>query len=77
MIKLIFNPSSFPRTITRSEWKDIWRWKRDTEKRLKAHMDAQMQDFYTYGTTWSPNARDDFIQKLTNPPIMMHPRQRI
>jgi len=77
MIQLSFDPSAFPRTTTRSEWKDIWRWKRETEKKIAATMKSQMDNFRIYGSTWAPFMQEEFIQRVINPPIMMHPKQQV
>lgn len=75
MIQLSFEPTAFPRTITRSKWKDIWQWKRVTQKKLNAHWLEQMNNFRTYGNTWPPQVREDFMDQVINPGIVMHDLQ--
>jgi len=74
MIQLSFNLRSFPRTIGRKEWREIWRWKRCTEKELAIHAKRQMEDFVTFGSTMPATTRADIMNKMVNPPILMHER---
>lgn len=77
MLKLLFVLSKFPRTIGRKEWKEIWRWKRVTEKELKKHeaeMLERMRNFAAFGTT-HPEMYQDMIERIINPPITFHDKQ--
>lgn len=75
MIKLAFCSQQFPRTTTRQEWKTIDRWRRITEKELAKHNDVYMSfidDVLTFG---SATMRHNYLDKVVNPPIMIHPKQ--
>ena len=74
MIALYFNPSKFPRTITRKEWRDIWRWKRVTEKQLAIEARAQIESLHYYGTTMPRHIRDEMLDNIINPPLLIHSR---
>lgn len=71
-LQLYFVPHLFPRTIGRKEWRDIFRWKRTTEKKLEAELDKQLDDFAVYGSTWLPQMRQDFMDRVVNPPLLIH-----
>lgn len=76
-LRLYFVPSLFPRTIGRKAWREIYRWKRVTEKRLEAEVSKQMQDFATFGSTMPEHMRRDFMDRLINPPLLVHDQQAI
>lgn len=69
---LAFNPAKIPRTTTRSAWRDIWRWKRETEKRLREHVERQREMLILYGTTHPELARD-ISERLIYPPVVHYP----
>jgi hypothetical protein len=75
MIKLLFVPEQFPRTIGRDEWKEIWRWKRVTERELTKAAEQQRNDFITYGSTWPTAVRERIINEMINPPVVIHDKQ--
>ncbi len=50
MIHLYFDLSKFPRTIDRTAWKSIWRWKRETEKVIRIETQKQWEDLVTSGS---------------------------
>lgn len=66
---LVFNPEHLSRSINRKEWKEMWRWKRVTEKQLKKSIEEQFGLLVAYGTTM----RKDMIDVITNPPLLMYP----
>ena len=76
-LALYFDPAKFPRTITRAEWKEIWRWKRITQKKLAEELNKQMNNFILFGSTWPDHIRDDFIYQTTNPPLLVHDKQEL
>lgn len=47
----MINLTKLSRTITRKEWKKVWRWKRVTEKVLKRELQKRMDNLSVYGTT--------------------------
>lgn len=70
---LVFNQASLPRTITQQQWKEIWRWKRVTEQRLKKSIEEQIALLSIYGTTMPKHVRNDMINVIVNPPLMIYP----
>lgn len=76
MLSLYFNPSKFSRTITRKEWKEIYRWKRITEKKLIEVTQEQIQNLVTYGSTVPRYMKADIIDKIVNPPLLIHDKQQ-
>lgn len=73
MLKLFFNPSMIPRTILRKEWYDIWRWKRTVEKQLAKDAEEARNNLITYGNTMPKYIKDDLINKMINPPLLLGP----
>jgi hypothetical protein len=74
-LALYFNPSAFPRTIPRKEWKELWRWKRIIEKELAKAHEEMMYNLVVFGSTMPDHLREDILDRLTNPPIIMHEKQ--
>lgn len=72
MIKLIFNSTAIPRTTTREQWREIYRWKRTTEKKLEASAKERIKNMVTFGTS-HPEILSDYIDRLVNPPVMPYP----
>jgi len=72
MLQLYFNPQKFPRTITREEWREIWRWKRITEKKLREEMSRQLANLATYGIT-----HPEYLERFVNPPLLVHDKQEL
>lgn len=70
---LIFNPARLSRSINRKGWKEIWRWKRVTEKQLAKSIEEQIWLLVAYGTTMPEYMRKDMIDVIVNPPICMYP----
>lgn len=70
---LVFNPSRLSRSINRKEWKEIWRWKRVTEKQLAKSVEEQIGLLVAYGTTMPEYMRKDMIDVIVNPPLLMYP----
>jgi hypothetical protein len=75
-LQLYFNPALFPRTITRKEWKKIWRWKRITQKRLAEEFEQQRLNLIMFGTT-HPDIKADMLDRMINPPLLIHDRMKI
>ena len=77
MTRLVFNADKIARTTTRSEWREIDRWRRVTQRELSKH-DAAMiamlreplSDLAAFGQA---QMRADVIQSIVNPPIMVYP----
>jgi hypothetical protein len=78
-LKLYFVPKKLPRTWTKKQWKEAYRWVRLTEKILDAQMEAQREkiariqtDTMLYGIAWY-TIKDGLIENLINPPLLMGP----
>lgn len=69
----VFNPSRLSRSITRKEWKEIWRWKRVTEKRLVEELERQRQNFIAFHTTMPSYMKKDIMEQMIYPPILIYP----
>lgn len=69
-LRLLFNPSSIPRTTTREEWHEMWRWKREAEKIIRAELDERTRNLAIYGTT-HPEIYKTVLDELVNPPLLV------
>lgn len=70
---LVFNPERLSRSINRKEWKEIWRWKRVTEKQLKRSIEEQIGLLVAYGSTMPQYIRKDMVDVVVNPPLLVYP----
>lgn len=70
---LVFNPERLSRSITRQQWQEIWRWKRTTEQRLKRSLEEQIALLSIYGATMPYTIRNERIDVIVNPPLLMYP----
>jgi hypothetical protein len=77
MVSLHFDPAKFPRTISRAEWREIWRWKRSTEKKLADEARRQVADLVAFGSTMLPGVRAELIDNLVRPPLLVHDRMGV
>jgi hypothetical protein len=73
-MKLYFNPRGFPRTTIKSEWKEIWHWKRVTTKQLAERENTQIA--LLKDDNLPERLRVDILNSMTNPPILIHDRQK-
>lgn len=73
MVSLYWNPSKVPRTLTREQWKECYRWVRITRKRLREELQKQQQFLATYGTTMPQIIKNDILDKMVNPPLLLGP----
>jgi hypothetical protein len=71
-LQLYFVPQMFPRTITRKEWKEIWRWKRVTEKKLEKELEKQISNLVIYGCS-----HPEWLDGIINPPLLIHDRMTV
>lgn len=76
-LALYFNLSKFPRSLGRDEWKEIWRWKRVTEKKLEAELEQQRFNLIAFGTTMPSYIKRDIIDQMINPPLLIHDKQQL
>jgi len=72
-LSLYFNPTMIPRTITRKEWKEIWRWKRITQSELAKAMQREIDYLVVYGNTLLPEQKQRMIDNIVNPPLLLGP----
>ena len=72
MLKLVFTPTMFPRSMTKAEWKEADRWRRVTQKKLAEHAQSEMDNLVVFGTTLAPAVRSSMIDAMVNPPLLMH-----
>lgn len=77
MISLYFVLSKFPRTINRKQWREIWRWKRLTQKQLAVEVSKQLEMLGAYGSTTPDYIRQDMLDNMINPPLLVHDRMDI
>lgn len=75
-MQLVFNATSLSRSITRQQWKEIWRWKRLTGRRLKKSVEEQIGLLVAYGTNIPSHIRKDMIDVIVNPPLMIYPDRK-
>lgn len=72
-MKLLFRKGLIPRTTTRQSWKEIWRWKRKTERTLSEMEEktiAQLRD-----EELPDKARQAIIDSVINPPVLIYPEK--
>lgn len=69
---LVFNPERLSRSTTRQQWQEIWRWKRTTEQRLKRSLEEQIALLSIYGATMPYTIRNEKIDVIVNPPLLMY-----
>lgn len=72
MITLIFRADAIPRTTTREQWREIHRWKRETEKKLREAAELRMRNLAAFGTT-HPELLRGYMDEIINPPVMYYP----
>lgn len=77
MLTLYFDPTKFPRTIDKIEWKEIWRWKRMTQKKLIEEMEKHRLNLSVYGSTMPDYIKVDLIDKMLYPPLLIHGKQTL
>lgn len=76
MIALSFNQEKIPRTMTRAEWREVHRWRRVTQHKLKEMAEREIEafrrmseDLGTYGVARMRIAMDNIV----NPPVLFYP----
>lgn len=74
-MKLYFNLQGFPRTIGREEWRSIWQWKRLETQRLRFEEAEIIRALKR--TDIHPNIRTDLIDRIINPPLLIHDKQSL
>jgi len=71
MYRLVFNLNS--RTMTKIQWREAWRWKRITEKRIEEATANRCR--YLQDQIIPASIRQDMINEMINPPVMFWPDQ--
>ena len=70
-LQLYFVPSKVPRTITKVEWYECWRWLRVCRKKLKEQLDKEVEMLRK--DDLPKHIRDDIASKIINPPLLLGP----
>lgn len=63
-MKVLWTPTILPRTMTRREWRDLYRWKRVEEKKLRRMETAAIRAMFD---------RNEMLDRIANPPLLVHP----
>ena len=71
---LLFDINKVPRSTTRAEWREMDRWRRSTEARLRAERYKQLEMLTIYGTT-NPELAAELADRVINPPVLLGPHQ--
>lgn len=74
MLVLAFNQRQFPRTIGKSEWREIDRWRRVTSRNLAVTSGMQLSNLAIL-RSFRPELYALAIERIINPPIVVHPKQ--
>ena len=74
-MKLILELRKIPRTVNRTEWYGIWRWKRVIEKKIAEEARKQSELLTIYGNTLPVNLKEKIAGSLMNPPLLLGPYQ--
>ena len=73
MLALLFNQRAIPRSTMRSEWREIDRWRRKTQReidRLTMNGREAMQNFGAFGHT---EMHIQLAERMINPPVLVFP----
>lgn len=73
MIRLIFQPERIPRTTTRAQWREIDRWRRVTEKRLRGWREEQSREIGQIALAGHRDLAARMAERLINPAVMIYP----
>lgn len=68
MVELLFIPEKLPRTWTKKQWKEAYRWARQTRKILDKQIEQQLKLLAIYGTT-----HPEVYSTMVNPPLLLGP----
>jgi hypothetical protein len=71
---LHFDQTKVPRSTTRAEWREMDRWRRTTEARIRAEQYKQLEMLTLYGTT-NPELAAELADRIINPPVLLGPHQ--
>jgi hypothetical protein len=73
MLKLYFDPTRLPRTMTKQEWKEADRWCRVTRKQLEQAAQEQINNLITFGSTMPNYIKRDIMDKMIYPSVVLGP----
>lgn len=71
-MKLYIEIQKLPRSTTQAEWKKLWRWKRQTERKLAEEVGKRLEFLAVYGTT-HPELYKRIADDIVNPPLLWAP----
>ena len=74
-MRLVFQMNRIPRGTPRSEWKNIWRWKRVTEKAMAEAETVKfrgLRDLYLVQPAMREMAMRGMME-VVNPPVCVYP----
>ena len=71
---LVFDPTKLPRTMTRDEWREVHRWRRIADRRLRAETERRLVNMICYSTS-HPEIWAGFASEVIDPPILIGPYQ--
>ena len=72
---VVFDITKVPRHTTRQEWREAYRWVRVQRKVLKKQEDTKIELLRTHGDTMLPRMKQDLMNHLIYPPILLGPWQ--
>ena len=72
---LLFDINKVPRSTTRAEWREMDRWRRSTEARLRAERYKQLKSMTLFATT-HPDEAMKIAEHIINPPLLLNPWQK-
>lgn len=70
-MELVFRQGLIPRTTTRAQWREISRWRRNTQRILRDAIERRRDNLAFYGIGDLRFARE--IDHIVNPPICVYP----
>ena len=67
----IMSMTDYPRTVTRDQWRRIWRERRKTNKLI---LDLVNKKIEMIGAVeLPPRIKEDFLYSISNPPLFLWP----
>lgn len=69
---LYFDITKIPRSTTRQEWREMWRWKREVEKKLKEELGRKISILQTV-TDLPSRVRENLMNEMIYPPLLLGP----
>lgn len=69
-MKLLFDQTRLPRTMTREGWKECDRWRRTTQRKLSDETERRIEWMRAYGTS-HPEIALSVAEDIINPPVLL------